>query len=156
MEDMRRFSRPSSFDLVLNMFTSFGYFDDKNDDMRVLANVMANLKPGGTFLIDVMGKERLAKIFQPTITDVLADGTLVVQRPQIIDDWTRVRNDWTIVRGDRATTFKFHHTVYSGQELKDRMEQVGFESIKLYGDFKGSPYDANAQRLIITGNRPAE
>jgi SAM-dependent methyltransferase len=156
LEDMRRFIRPMSYDLALNMFTSFGYFDDKNDDMNVLENVLTNLKSGGIFLMDVMGKERLAKIFQPTIADVLDDGTMVVQRPKIYDDWTRVRNDWIIIKGRQAKTFKFHHTVYSGQELKDRMEQVGFESVKLYGSLDGSPYDSNAQRLIITGRKPSD
>lgn len=156
LEDMRRFIRPMSYDLVLNMFTSFGYFDDKNDDMKVLENVLTNLKSGGIFLMDVMGKERLARIFKPTMADVLDDGTMVIQRPEIYDDWTRVRNDWIIIKGRQANTFKFHHTVYSGQELKDRMEQVGFESVKLYGSFDGSPYDSNAQRLIITGRKPSD
>jgi SAM-dependent methyltransferase len=154
LEDMRRFIRPESYDLVLNMFTSFGYFDDKQDDMNVLENVLTNLKPGGIFLIDVMAKEILAKIFQPTISNMLEDGTMVVQRPEIFDDWTRVKNDWIIIKGSQAKTFKFHHTIYSGQELKDRMEQVGFESVKLYGNLDGSPYDSNAQRLIITGLKP--
>jgi SAM-dependent methyltransferase len=156
LEDMRRFIRSESYDLVLNMFTSFGYFYDKKDDIKVLENVLTNLRPGGTFLIDVMGKERLAKIFQSTTADVLDDGTMIIQRPEIYDDWTRVRNDWTIIKGGQAITFKFHHTVYSGQELKDRMEQVGFVSLKLYGSLDGSPYDSNAQRLIITGHRPSD
>lgn len=156
LEDMRRFIRPVSYDLVLNMFTSFGYFDDKKDDLHVLENVLTNLKPGGIFLIDVMGKERLAKIFQPTISDVLGDGTMVVQRSEIFDDWTRIKSEWVIIKGSQAKTFTLHHTIYSGQELKDRMEQVGFESIKLYGDLDGSPYDSDAQRLIITGLKPSE
>jgi SAM-dependent methyltransferase len=137
------------------MFTSFGYFDDKKDDLKVLENVFVSLKPGGFLLIDVMGKERIAKILQPTISDVLDDGTTVVQRPEIYDDWTRVRNDWIIIKGSQAKTFKFHHKIYSGQELKDRMEIVGFEAIKLYGSLDGSPYDSNAQRLIITGIKPS-
>ena len=156
LEDMRRFVRPLSYDLVLNMFTSFGYFDDKSDDLVVLENVFTSLKPGGAFLIDVMGKERLAKIFQPTISNVLSDGTMVVQHPEIYDDWTHVKNDWTIIKGDCAKTFTFHHTVYSGQELKDLMEQYGFKNIKLYGSLDGSAYDSNAQRLVIVGYKPTE
>ncbi len=155
LEDMRDFSRPASYDLVLNLFTSFGYFDDKNDDIKVLERVFANLKPGGIFLIDVMGKERLAKIFQPSMVDVLEDGTMVLQRPEIFDNWTRVRNQWTIIKGDRARSFHFQHTIYSGQELKDRMTQVGFESIQLYGCLEASPYDSNAQRLVISGLKPS-
>jgi SAM-dependent methyltransferase len=133
---------------------SIGYFYDKSDDMVVLKNVFTSLKPGGAFLIDVMGKERLAKIFQPTVSNILPDGTLIVQRPKIYDDWTHVKNDLTIIKGEQAITFTFHHTVYSGQELKERMEQSGFENIKLYGSLDGSAYDSNAQRLVIVGFKP--
>ena len=98
----------------------------------------------------------MAKIFQPTISNILDDGTMIVQRPEIYDDWTRVKSDWTIIKGDHAKTFTFHHTVYSGQELKGRMEQTGFKDVKLYGSLNGCPYDTNAQRLVIVGFKPRE
>ncbi len=69
-EDMRDFVRPGAFALVLSMFTSFGYFDDRRDDMTVLQNMFTSLQPGGAFLIEVLGKECLAKILQPTISTV--------------------------------------------------------------------------------------
>ncbi len=96
--DMRDFVREDAFDLVLSMFTSFGYFDDKGEDLLVLRNVFSSLRSGGVCLIDVMGKERLARIFQPTTSDVLPDGTMLVQRHEILDDWTRVRNEWILFR----------------------------------------------------------
>jgi len=78
-KDMRDFVRPDAFDLVISMFTSFGYFDDKGEDAQVLGNVFASLKPGGVCLFDVMGKERLANILQPTTSSVSSDGTQVIQ-----------------------------------------------------------------------------
>jgi len=154
-KDMRDFVRPSSFDLVLSMFTSFGYFDDRQDDMTVLQNMFTSLQPGGTCLIEVLGKERLAKILQPTISTVLPDGTLMVERHEIFDDWTRVRNEWLLIRNGRSKSFKFHHTIYSGQELRDRMEHVGFATVTLYGNLDGDPYGPNAERLIAIGRKPA-
>lgn len=153
-KDMRDFVRPGSFALVLSMFTSFGYFDDRQDDIRVLENMFASLQPGGACLIEVLGKERLAKILQPTISTVLPDGTLMVERHEIFDDWTRVRNEWLLIRNGRARSFKFHHTVYSGQELRDRMERVGFVAVKLHGNLDGDPYGPNAERLIAIGRKP--
>src|SRR5260370_24585009 len=82
-QDMRDFVRPGSFALVLSMFTSFGYFDDRQDDMTVLQNMFTSLQPGGACLIEVLGKERLAKILQPTISTVLPDRTLMVERHEI-------------------------------------------------------------------------
>jgi SAM-dependent methyltransferase len=153
--DMRDFVRAGAFDLVLSIFTSFGYFDEKDEDLQVLRNMFTNLKPGGACLIDVMGKERLAKILQPTTCDVLPNGTKLVQRHEIFDDWTRIRNEWILIRKGRAKSFKFHHTVYSGQELKDRMQSAGFTEVKLYGNLDGDEYGPNTHRLIAVARKPA-
>ena len=51
---------------------------------------------------------------------------------------------------------KFYHTVYSGQELKDRMAQIGFTDVKLFGNHNGDEYGANAQCLIVVGHKPDE
>ncbi|HEX7077038.1 MAG TPA: methyltransferase domain-containing protein [Candidatus Eisenbacteria bacterium] len=152
--DMRDFVRPASFDLALSMFTSFGYFDDKREDIRVLENVLASLTPGGVCLIEVGGKEWLARIFSPTTSHAMPDGSTLVQRHTIFDDWTRIRNEWTLIRRGRAKTFTFHHTVYSGQELRDRMERVGFERVRLFGTLDGDEYGSNASRLIALGRKP--
>jgi SAM-dependent methyltransferase len=152
--DMRDFVRPGSFHLVLSMLTSFGYFDDKNQDIAVLRNMFTSLRPGGTCVIEVGGKEWLARVFQPTTSRIMPDGNLLVQRHEIIDDWTRIRNEWILIRNGRAKTFRFHHTIYSGQELRERMEQAGFADVKLYGDLAGGAYGANAQRLIAVGRKP--
>lgn len=151
--DMREFVRPETFNLVLSMFTSFGYFDDKKEDIQVLRNMNTSLKQGGVCLIDVMGKERLARILQPTNSEVLPDGTKLIQRHEIFDDWTRIRNEWIIIRKGKARSFHFHHTVYSGQELRDRMEQAGFVDVKLYGNLDGDEYGPDAHRLIAVGRK---
>jgi len=153
-KDMRDFARPDYFALVLSMFTSFGYFDDRQDDMIVLENMFTSLRPGGACLIEVLGKERLAKILQPTTSTLLADGTMVVERHEIFDDWTRVRNEWLVIRNGRVKSFKFHHTIYSGLELRERMERVGFVAVTLHGNLDGDEYGPNGERLIAIGRKP--
>jgi len=152
-EDMRNFKKEESFDLILNMFTSFGYFENKNEDILVLENIYKSLKPGGTLFFDVMGKEILAKIYTDTRSTKLQDGSLVIQRPRLIDSWTKVHNEWTIIKDDVAQTFVFEHTIYSAQELIDRMSNVGFKNIKTFGSLDGIPYDPYAVRLIITAQK---
>jgi SAM-dependent methyltransferase len=151
--DMRDFVREGAFDLVLSVFTSFGYFDDNADDAVVLRNVLTSLKPGGAFLMDMVGKEHLAAIFQPTSVDTLPDGSQLVQKREIFDDWTRVRNEWIVIRKGRTRTFRFHHSVYSGQELKDRMLAAGFDDVRLYGSLEGHPYGLESERLVAVALR---
>lgn len=152
-EDMRDFKRPGTFDLIINMFTSFGYFDDKKEDIQTLENMFVSLKPGGVCVVDVMGKERLARIMTPTTSEVLPDGTMLVQRHEIFDDWTRIRNEWILIRSGKVRSCKFHHTIYSGQEMRDLMEKAGFMNIKLYGNLEGDEYGSDAIRLIAVGRK---
>lgn len=154
-EDMRAFARPGTFDLALSMFTSFGYFDDKDEDLLVLRNIHTSLRPGGALIMDVVGKELLASSFDSVRSRKHADGSVVIDRREVLDDWTRVRMEWTIIKGDAVRVFTIDHTVYSGQELKDRLETAGFDDIKLYGSIEGAPYDREADRLIAVGRKPA-
>lgn len=152
-EDMREFGRREEFDLALSLFTSFGYFDDRDEDLAVLGNVLRSLKPGGFFLIEGMGKERLAKIYMPTTSQELDDGSLLVQRHEIIDGWSRIKNEWILIREGAAKSYSFHHTVYSGQELKECLERTGFSDVRLYGDLDGSEYGSDAKRLVALSRK---
>ncbi len=152
-EDMRRFVRPEAFDLVMSMFTSFGYFDDRRDDVTVLRNVHNSLRVGGALVMDTMSKEWLARNFQPTTSEELDGGRLLLRRHEIFDDWSRVRNRWTIIEGGKARTFSFQHAVYSGLELKDRLLGVGFSAVQLFGGLDHRTYDLNAARLIAVARK---
>ncbi len=151
-EDMRAFSRPGGFDLAVSLYSSLGYFEDPADDLRVLERLRENLRPRGVLVIDGVGKEPVAKSFQPTMS-VSIDGVLFVLRSEITDDWTRVRNEWIRVEGERAVRHRFSQILYSGQELKDRLHQAGFGEVKLSGDLSGTPYGANSQRLIAVARK---
>ncbi len=152
-QDMRDYVRADSFDLVLSMFTSFGYFDDKQQDLLVLQNILTSLRPGGACLIDVIAKERLAQVFKATSSQSMPDGTTLVERREVIDDWTRLRNEWILIRNGRAKTFRFHHTIYSAQELRDRLEHVGFVDVTAYGSLDGDAYGLGSPRLIMVGRK---
>jgi SAM-dependent methyltransferase len=146
--DMRAFARPAAFDLALSLFTSFGYFDDPADDLRVAANVHRSLRPGGALVMDVASKERMARVLHPTTSQRTADGAVLVRRHEVIEDWGRVRNEWTVVRGAGARTFEFRLRIYSGQELRTLLLAAGFTDVHLHGGLDGRPYDLEAERLV--------
>jgi SAM-dependent methyltransferase len=156
LEDMRRFRRPAAFDLIINMFTSFGYFDDQADDMRVLQLVHENLRPGGVFLLEMVSKERLARSFQATTSTELPNGDVLFERHEIVDDWTRVRNRWTLMRAGDARTYEFTHRIYSGEEMKTLLASAGLIGARVYGNLDGAAYCFDAQRLIAVARRPSQ
>jgi SAM-dependent methyltransferase len=155
-EDMREFARPAAFDLALNVYTSFGYFDDAAENRRVLEKVLTSLKTGGAFVFEHVGKEILASKFQSTQADTLADGSVLIQRRRVIDDWSRIDVEWILLEDGRATSFRIRHWIYSARELRDLLTSAGFADISLYGSFDGSPYGPQAQRLIAVARKPAD
>jgi SAM-dependent methyltransferase len=153
LEDMRRFCRPEAFDLVCNLFTSFGYFDNRADDLQVLRNLHASLKDSGVLVMEMIGKERLARVWQSAICTEHPDGSMLIQRPKVVKDWCRIQNEWTIIRGGRAQTFCFEHAIYSGCELRDLLLASGFSEVQLFGSLLGAPYDLEANRLVAVARK---
>ncbi len=148
--DMREFVRPHAFDAILNLHTSFGYFQHRDDDGRVVANMYESLRPGGTAVIEVVGKELQGRRGD-RITD-LRDGSTCIQRTQVTDDWSSLKSEWIVVRGESARRYRFTHRLYSGFELRTLMEGAGF-SVSLFGDYAGKAYDSHALRLIAIGRK---
>lgn len=63
--DMRQPQGNEDFDLVLNLFTSFGYFDSEEDNLRVLAAIKQSLRPGGLLLLDFMNTPKVIRQLIP-------------------------------------------------------------------------------------------
>lgn len=147
-DDMRTFVRPGAFDLALSMFTSFGYFESEEENLQVLRNIHESLAPGGRLVMDLTGKEWIAKNFTPTNSHTLPDGSILVERHTVTDGWRRMQNEWILIKGGKARTFRLSHTIYSGTELSDRLVQAGFNEVRLLGDFEGTEYGYDSQRLV--------
>ncbi|MGW7080257.1 class I SAM-dependent methyltransferase [Streptomyces sp. NPDC054866] len=151
--DMLTHVEPDAYDVVLNVFTSFGYFDDPQDNVQVLRNAYDSLVPGGQLFIDVMGKEVLAGwIGRPQIVEL--DGAYVVQRDTVLDSWTRLRTDWTLVRDGIAREASITSFLYSAAELRTLFEDAGFTGVECFGGFDGEAYDHHSRRLIVRGTKP--
>ena len=147
--DMREFQRPAAFDLILNLFTSFGYFETRADDLRVLKNICLSLKPGGVFLMDVLGKEILAGRPADTAWDPQPNDDLMVHHYDVLPGWGRIKVQWLLLKNGQTQRFEFFQNLYSGQELVMMLEQAGFTSIELFGNLDGDAYDQYAARLVI-------
>lgn len=147
--DMRDFSRPDSFDLAVNLFTSFGFFEDEEDDLKVLRNLYNSLKPDGHVVIDLTGKEILARIFRERDWHRNGEAILLEER-KVIDGWSRMVNTWTIIENGKRLEHRFTIRLYSARELMNAVEACGFREVKAYGDLSGTPYDDTAERLVVT------
>jgi SAM-dependent methyltransferase len=154
-EDMRRFRRPSSFDAAINLFTSFGYFDDPEDDYRVLANLHESLVPGGPLAMDLMSKEICARGFRERDWSWIdkEKGTRMLEERSLSGGWEMMENIWTLLGPGGEREIRFHHRLYSGTELAALLRRAGFEGVRLFGSLSGAPYDQKAQRLVAVARK---
>lgn len=160
--DMRSFRREGAFALAINLFTSFGYFEDAADDRKVLENFRVSLRPGGRLVMEMMGKEVLARIFRERDWQRVGDWLLLEER-KVLRGWSWVEARWTLIDdrpgagcGEARAPLQLDlsHRLYSAAELKALLDTAGFEAVEVYGDLAGSPYDPNAKRLVAVARAP--
>jgi SAM-dependent methyltransferase len=151
-EDMRSFRRVEAFDVILNLFTSFGYFEDQDDDRLVLKNFYQSLKPGGVLVMEMMGKEILARIYRHDSWEE-KDGVLYLQQRYISDGWGWIENRWIMIRDGERREFTLGHRLYSAVELCTLIQQAGFSQTSVFGSLEGIPYNQDARRLVVVARK---
>jgi SAM-dependent methyltransferase len=153
LADAREFVRPEAFDHAINLYTSFGYFEEPAEDRLMAENIFRSLRAGGSLMMDLMGKERLARIFIPRSWEQLPDGSLFLQERTIKDDWTWIEVRWILIEDGQQQEFALGHRLYDGAGLRALLLDAGFEMVDLYGDMAGAPYDNEARRLVAVARK---
>jgi SAM-dependent methyltransferase len=151
-QEMKAFCRLDTFDAALSLFTSFGYYDDPLDNQRVLLNICASLKAGGKLIVDLHGKESLARIFKKQTWRRCGE-YIVMEEHTPVDDWARLHNHWILLKGSERHDFEFKLHLYSAAELKSMLLAAGFAEVVAYGSLTGKPYDHEANRLIVVATK---
>ena len=149
-EDARDFRRPEAYDAVINLFTSFGYFEKPRENIAVLENIYASLKSGGKLLLELMGKEVLARIFQERDWRQEDDAILLEER-KVGKNWNFIESRWILFKDGKKYEHTFTPRLYAAAELCEMLSRCGFQAMETYGGLDGSPYDQNANRLTILG-----
>jgi hypothetical protein len=150
---MRHFVRPNNYNLVISMFTSFGYFEDMAENRAVLENVFKSLVPGGVFLMDMAGKELVARKQQPALVNTLPNGDLFIEQPRFVDDWQKVENEIITILQGQIRRFPIRLWIFSAGELKTLLSDAGFRKIRIFGNLDGIPYGPDASRLIAVSEK---
>lgn len=150
--DMRGYCVPNSFAIALNLFGSFGYFENPEDDRKVVENMYASLRPGGQFLIETMGKEILARNFQER--DWTEEGDLLfLSEKKVSQNWRRIQTRWIAIKGTQRVEHRVSVRSYSAVELSSLLSACGFATVHVYGDLGGRAYDQAAERLVVLGRK---
>ncbi len=149
--DLRNFSTDKTFDLVLNLFTSFGYFEDDKENLRLFDIAFKYLKNSGYFVLDYFNKTYLENNLVKESKDNFEHCTLVQKRH--IEN-NRVIKDIFINRNGKNIHFRESVRMFSQKELISAVEDAGFKVSNIFGGFSAEDFDdMNSQRIIIIAQK---
>ncbi|MGI9628507.1 MAG: class I SAM-dependent methyltransferase [Longimicrobiales bacterium] len=143
---------PGSFDGVTSFFTSFGYFEEEYDDVRVLREVRRALANGGTFLLDFLNAgEVRANLKRGDHRTV--EGVEVAQERQLVDDGRIVEKRITIGPSDEQGERVFVERVrlYEPNELDEMLAAARLKPGRRFGSYDRSSFSPDSPRYIVMG-----
>jgi D-alanine-D-alanine ligase len=124
-----------SFDNVLILGNSFGYFESKEDDLRVLKGVLRALKPKGKILIDVSDGNFIKSNFKPRSWEWIDEDYLVCRERSLSKDRQKLISREVIIKVDegiKADQF-YAERLYTKETIKKLLESAGFSGIQFFG-----------------------
>ena len=152
LQDVRVFKRPACFDLAVNLYISFGYFDDPADDLLFATNACESLREGGSLIIETLGKEIAVRDFVEAEWFERAGYTVLTEYAPV-DSWSGLKNRWIIIKDGRRIEKVFTQRLYSAAELRRLLLDAGFRAVDIYGNWDEAPYDSKAEALIAVGRK---
>ena len=151
VRDMRENLGENEFDWVFNLFTSFGYFESREENVKALKAIAKSLKPGGKLLIDFMNAAKVAKRLVPKEH----------KRAENIDFYIeRFTRDNHIIKEIRFEAEGIEHQyeekvqMLSKQDFEEFLEKAGLTVKTYFGSLDLQPFnESTSDRLIILAEK---
>jgi SAM-dependent methyltransferase len=149
--DMRTPYCDGCADGVVNLFTTFGYFETDAENRRALAAMTRALRPGGWFVQDFLNAPYVTDHLVPATTRTV-DGVEIRQRRWIEDG--RINKEITLTHNGTTDTYHESVRLYLPEELRALHADVGLEVVDAFGDYDGRPHAADSPRLLLHARKP--
>lgn len=148
--DMRQIFRTNYFDFGVNLFTSFGYFKSKRDELNALKASARNLKPGGTLVIDFLNRDKVISSMIPFETKRI-DGIDFKISKKIIDNIIYKSINFE----DAGNSFSFQESVklLGLKEFEAYLKEGDLKITHTFGNYDLDEFSEKSDRLIIIAKK---
>jgi SAM-dependent methyltransferase len=151
VHDMRRLFRTNYFDFILNLFTSFGYFEHERDEAATIDAVAKGLKPGGVFVIDFFNAAKVKANLKAFDEIVMENIRFQIRKKEESGYIFK-----TIEFSDKGKHYHFEERVraLTLPDFEKYFDACGLKTVHLWGGYDLSPFDADhSDRLIIAAKK---
>ncbi len=144
--DFRNISFCKKFDLISNLFTSFGYFESDEENFAFIKNSKSFINENGFFVFDYFNKNYLENNLIPK-SEKEINGMKIIEKREIKNN--RVVKEIRI-EGKLENTFYESVKLYSKNEILENFLSLGYKPKYIFGDFDGNNFDEElSERLVI-------
>lgn len=148
--DMRHIPFERECDAIINVFTSFGYLENEQEDQRVLQQINRALKPGGLFLLETIHQARFVHSFIPHGITRYDDGLIVLEerRFDALTSRNEVRITMLYPNGKRI---EHSHSMrlYTLTELTNMLASANLSVQVYYGGLDGRPFTLDSRLVVV-------
>ena len=147
VHDMRENYQKYKFDIVTNLFTSFGYFEDNKDEQKAINAMASNLKKEGLLIIDFMNaKKVIANLVLNEQKKI--DGILFDIAREVNDGY--ILKDISISDGEEHQQFQEKVKAITLEDYSELIANAGLKIIDIFGNYKLDNFDEKiSDRLIL-------
>ncbi len=151
--DMREPVADAAFDLVVNLFTAFGYFHERAEHVRALRAMVTAARPGGFVVQDFMNAENVRRSFVP-MDEKTVGGVHIRQERRVVDD--RIEKTITLTQSGDAHVVTESVALLGQAAFASLYDEVGLDLQHTFGDYEGGPFTSTSPRLILMSRRQTE
>jgi len=144
--DVRTFSFDCKFDLSLNLFTSFGYFESDDENLSVFKIASTHTKKGGYFVFDYFNTEYLKNNLVESSFENFGD--FQIEQIRAIEG-NRVNKKIRIIKNEIGAEYNESVQLYIYDWLKNSLKSFGFDIIYMFGNYEGNQFDIKTSPRII-------
>lgn len=144
--DMREILQDTYFDVVFNLFTSFGYFDDESENQQVCSSIAHMLKPEGLLVIDFMNATKVISRLVPEEVKTIDGIEFRISRHS---DEKHIYKNIEVIDGDINVQYMERVQALKLTEFRSLLASK-FEILNTFGSYDLTPFEENtSDRLIL-------
>jgi SAM-dependent methyltransferase len=150
--DLRRLPLACCFQVVTNLFTSFGYFESEADNSAAFAGLARILAPGGVLVLDTLNPSYLEQHFHPE-SHYETDAGRVTETRELDAAAQRVNKTIRLQKGRKQREIRESIRLYNREDLTTLAEEHGLTPIEFWGDYGGGTFALDSPRLILMAKK---